>query len=279
MDFWMSIIEGCGIFLIIWVSRWLINEDRTHQLFWLSQPLFIIGLVLVWFIPIDWSIHDWIKLLVSFALNLIDNVYNHVRLDKYLKEDIKHQAWWKVGPLRQYRIKDGYVQDASTGAMDNAFTSRFGTTVLGTSSKSSLWNWLSGDDGWTDSQRKAMLRHEYGHNIVAVPIIFLETLVFYWFYNNLSVWNTLLLIPAFISVWTLVNWLDELLADTFAGHHGFSLFSSIFKDASFLDYVLGGVGAYSHPPFLLRGLAFSYAIPIGVGIAASLGLLYNFTPF
>ena len=270
MDFWMSAIEGCGIFLAIWLSSRLINESNTDWLAWLFQPIFFIGLLLAWVVPVDWSIHNWIALIVAFSLNLIGNIYNHVRLDGQIKELIKQQSWWQIGHLRQYRLKDGYVQDS--GMKDNAYTSRFGAPVLGISSKSSVWNWLFGTDGWTDSQRKAILRHEYGHNIVAVPIIFLETLVFYWLYSNFSLWNALFLIPTFISVWTLVNWLDELLADTFAGHLGFSLFSSIFKEYSFSKYILGGIGAYSHPPLLLRGLAFCYIIPIGIGTLFALSL-------
>jgi hypothetical protein len=46
MDFWMSAIEGCSIFLAIWLSSWLINESNTYWLAWLFQPIFLIGLLL-----------------------------------------------------------------------------------------------------------------------------------------------------------------------------------------------------------------------------------------
>lgn len=270
MDLWMTVIEGVGIFIAIWICSRLINEGITDCFSWLFQPIFFMGLLLMWITPIDWSIPNWAVILMAFSLNLIGNICNHFRFTWLIQEPIKQQSWWQIGPLRQYRVKNGYVQDS--GMEDNTCTSRFGTPVLGISSNSSVWDKLFGGDRWTDSQRKALLRHEYGHNIVAVPIIFLETLVFYWFCNSVSVWNILVLIPKFISVWTLVNWLDELLADTVAGHHGFSFFGSIFKNSPFSDYFLGGIGAYSHPPILLRCLAYGYAIPIGVVILVALSL-------
>ncbi|MEM9216845.1 MAG: hypothetical protein AAGD25_21155 [Cyanobacteria bacterium P01_F01_bin.150] len=266
MNFWLSVIEGCGIFIAIWLSSWLINENNTSSLAWLFQPIFFIGLLLAWVVPIDWSIHNWITLLVAFSLNLISNIANHKRLAMGIQGLIDKQSWWQIGPLRRYKVMEGYVRDS--GMQDNAYTSRFGVLVLGISSNVSLRHWLFGKDGWEDDQRTAILRHERGHDIFAVPIISLQTLVFYWFYNSFALWNGLFLIPTFLSAWTLVSWLDELLADTVAGHYGLSLFESIFRDASLPDYILGGIGAYSHPPLMLRKLAFCYVIPIGVGLFA-----------
>jgi hypothetical protein len=51
-------------------------------------------------------------------------------------------------------------------------------------------------------------------------------------------------------------WLDELAADSIAGFCGFSLEGLFSKDQKLDHYFLGAVGASSHPPHILRWLAF-----------------------
>ncbi len=243
MEIMLTILFGVGLYAAIFAASRL-HEEFTSEYPFIFLPLFFTGLGLLLFVPISFAISRWDVLLVGFFLNLTVSLLGHFAT----VEEIKKEAdkWWRFGPLKQIKKRKGYVIDKSI--QRNAASTRFGLTIIGVKH---WWNQWFGEDGWTEEERESFLRHECGHTVFAIPIIFLETLVFYLFFENLTwTWAVLSLPFILFSVWTLVNWLDELLADAWT--------RGIFPDFVTCNEhpwwykAFGGVGKFSHPPFWMR---------------------------
>lgn len=253
----LSIGLGIALALGITIFNRYVNESNTGKtapLALVSNLLFLVGIGVLWTVELDLSIKNAILVLTAFVANILVNLAIHFHMKSVLQQQMQN------GVFSRARRRDGYYEHKDYKG--NAFTSRFGCIVIGQKQDRGLLNalsqWLFFKDGWSDEQRNALYLHEKGHNIFAIPIIFMETLIFYWFCTNLFVLDVraFLLVPALIAAVTLTAWLDELLADTIAGSAGFTLRNTIGTGASIWSYVVGGIGAYSHPPLFLRYLAF-----------------------
>ena len=256
---WLQILMGLAIWFLWAASQRYLNEKSLSmpgRRWLISAALAFFGFV--WVVETDW--HVEINHGLAFVSAFIFMLFTEISIHSADLEDIRKKNESAI-IFKRYIKKKGYWEDAR-GQKNNANTTRFGLVILGRKGGRSFWEWLTRQDGWTDRQRKALLRHEWGHNIAAIPSIFAETLVFYYvFFSILKLnWETLAAIPAALGLITAIAWLEELFGDMLSGLSGFSLFEPVDSQSGWLDYFLGGIGHRSHPPLLLR--FFAYALPL-----------------
>ena len=262
-SWWKEVLWGYAVGGLILLVQISFNERNMHRF----TPVYILAYVCCAFglwrgLPSGFSLNiaHGLALSIAFVVNLVFAIGFHViERDRILANP---RRYWLFGT---YEEREGYYESSDADDLSNAYTTRFGMVVLGKSHDRSFWQRLTGQDGWTDTQRGAILRHETGHSIAALPSIVLETLACYYFLFlmvDFWSWSSLLMLSTLMAALTLLSWIDELFSDLLSGPAGFSL-SSLFARAGFRSIVLGGLGVRSHPPLWLRMVAWG-AIPLGL---------------
>lgn len=273
---WVAYYGGLGValglgvglieFLVCIETPILSGLARSAAVFVLGS-LGLVAAVCGWFGPAldtsssaQWS---WIQVSVATGIIFFVKLVRHWCVTEEIEASV--DQWWRIGPLRRYAVREGYVTSYSSEHRRNAFNTGFGLTVIGTRH---WWNRFLGGDGWTDTQRTALLRHEWGHTLLRLPMEFLNVCVWYWavlvwvglwtaWSWGALVWALWTLSMCFAAV-TLLAWLEEFLCDVMAGVAGFSLYE-LYEEQGWLDLELG---YYAHPPGALRVLA-PFVLPAG----------------
>lgn len=260
----IDVLFGVFLAVIIFIYNFFINEesmDRNGTIKIFSYLVFIWGIYEITAIN-QQSINFYgIILVVAIGANFLINLTNHFNLKSHI--DSQHYTWWrKLWFFKIYEKRFGYVVSYDKYDLFNAHSSRFGLHVVGSKT---IWDRLLKKDGWTKPEKAAIILHEWGHSISAIFIIAVETIIFYLFFSNIqSLMSIFWLFPILFTLVTLLSWMEELIADTFSGPLGFSLMKAYMKEFRWYDYILGNIGARSHPPVILRYLAFCYVLPISV---------------
>jgi hypothetical protein len=243
----MSIFLNITIGIILAVCFRIISLNITegtvtNKYGW---AVFIIGIfAMFYYLPTyNYEINNTLLFISFYITGVILEIRDHF----LLLDDVKSESnkWYKIWIFNKMKKRNGfYVENY---LHKNAYASRFGLVVLG---KKSFFNTLFGGLGWSETEKNGLLWHERGHNIVALPIIFIENLGLYVIFNNILIdYIHLLLAPAILFAYlTLISWLDELLADSFAGYRILAVGKAL--EMSLSDS--GSVGTYSHPPTILR---------------------------
>ena len=263
---WLEGLRSLGLAATVILATALVAENlflSSLKLRVAGQLVFIGGTISLLCHPPALRVGHGQALLVAFGLTLCLEFFVHHLLKGEVREDTR--GFWF---FRKKVPRAGYFEDKRM--YNNAWNSRFGMTVLGRKAGRTFWQFLSGHDGWSDTQRGAILRHELGHTIIAAPAILAETVLFYLFWANLADWGwpTLLVFPSAIAGMTLLSWAEELFADLLSGPQGLSLFSGFYEGSHWSDYILGGTGARSHPPLALRCLAYLGIVLVPIGLLA-----------
>ena len=256
----IDILVGFGAGLLGLLTRRYAHESfflasNVHRI--VSVTLFIAGLACLNFLLASepaWKDLSVPTLLTALAVSVLYRLRYHLILKEADEAASRSSRFWFLRPVE---MRSGYFESKEYDEEDNAWNTRFGHTTIGRRSDRGIWSRVLGRDGWSRSQRKALIRHENGHTINAFPAFLLEAFLFCWAFTSFS-WSpaSLLVLPALFTAITLMAWLDELAADSIAGFCGFSLERLLSKDRKLDHYFLGTVGAASHPPHVLRWLAF-----------------------
>ncbi len=221
--------------------------------------IFIIGFIYPFLKPVDISFKNTILIISTIISNLIINYFFYLSRKEYLEADSKKGFF-----SRKFIKKDGYYESKYKNDNDNGSTGRFGAIIIGRSSKRSFFDILRGKDGLSENVRKGIYLHELGHTIFTIPMIIIESIIYYYCFLNIINFNvySILIIATLFTAITLLAWLDELLADSisvlygFKNHTEFNLFN-----------LIGSLGSYSHPPIILRYLSYlSFIIVPAVGL-------------
>jgi len=254
---WIEVLMGLGIACTLELCSIFLTEERFGHSGWflVGQLLLAAGVVSLFWGDFDFGVPHGLALTTAFVLHV--GFWWLVHAVHRSKVERRTRWFWI---FQRVQRRDGYFVDK--GLSDNALNTRFGLTLLGRKSGKTVWQWLTGHDGWSDTQRGAILRHEFGHTLFALPMMLAEVCVFYFLWMNVArfeLGSFLAPLAAFAAI-TLLSWAEELLADFLSGPAGFSLLEALFGEATLLDYLLGGTGYGSHPPVLLRLLA--YGLPV-----------------
>ncbi len=247
-----------GVFLLILLVKQFFNQSilaKNKFVLIISYLIFLSGLYFIFHYKIYVTFADAEIIIGTFILNLMFYVILHL----IYKSNIQTRSDF----IKRY----GYYESKDKLYANNAASTRFGITVIGRSGRKSAFDhkhpilsffkdliFPSAVDGWTGNQRKAILLHERGHSIFGTFFIFLESVIFYLFVFNLIHNFSYKLFPIWLAAITILSWLEELMCDFWAGYSGFSLFGDVFNFSVFS--LLGGIGANSHPPIILRCVAF-----------------------
>ena len=244
----VEILLGVALGVGITCFELLFNERICKA--WISFPLFLAGLYFLYKLPLKSMFYETkINLtifLTAVIVRTIYMLYSSYTFSKEINKDAKGFFW-----NRKYSRKDGYY--ISKELEDNASVlAPFGKIVLGRKSSRGIFSRLFGLDGWSKTERKAILNHEKGHIICAFPNVLLEVYIFFFFFANFS-FNTrgLSLILTLFSASTLLSWLDELAADSFAGKNLIGPLN-YFLSMCFFWVFFGSFCAHAHPPYILR---------------------------
>jgi hypothetical protein len=261
----VEILLGVLLALFIYVTNYYLLNERligfSNERSVILQLLFLAGFIYPITQQTDMSVYNGIVVLTAIMVSFALHLWHHLQKNREIAND---QARFFL--FRSMSVRDGYVESKDPQDLDNAYSSRFGLRVLGRASDRGIFDRLLGRDGWTDEERKALLSHERGHTIGGIVTIPVGTLMFYYFVVNVIKiqWTSLLLLPTFLTMVTLIAWIDELVADSWAGLHGFALQKRLWDKMPWNNWMAGTVGVSSHPPMILRYVAFRnpWVIPV-----------------
>jgi len=263
MSIWLEIIKGIGGFIFLFLM--LIFCRERGGIF--PALIFILGLILLFVYPPIIYLKYSILLIIIIILWLIFNLCSAIIGRKKLEEE----TWLLF--FDKYKKRGRHYVSRDWRDYRNAWIDRFGRPVIGAKN----WFWaLLGREGYSESVKKSFLLHEWGHYIFAIPMIFIESFIAYIFIINIP--KSILLIPSYYALITITSWLYELLADSVSGVYGFArLKDSLEKEEmGVIDFFLPGFGFLSHPPELLRCIAYIFPPYISPLIIPAFIVIYYF---